>query len=123
MFSDNKKISGRQAFRLLSYDLLGLGTLLVPTVLGRTAGRDGIFCIAVGLAAAMIYLKLLSGILGDMREDYAAYLRAQLGRFGGNLVLAGYLIYFVLMAAYTAYMFRSYSRQTMLKNGLRKRRK
>lgn len=105
MFSENKKISGRQAFRLLTYDLLGLGTLLVPTALGRTAGRDGIFCIAVGLAAAMLYLKLLSGILGDMKEDYAAYLREQLGRFGGNLVLTGYLIYFVLMAAYTAYMF------------------
>lgn len=105
MFSDNKRISGRQAFRLLTYDLLGLGTLLAPTVIGRTAGRDGIFCIAIGLLAALLYLKLLSGILGDMKEDYAVYLREQLGRFCGNLVLAGYLVYFVLLAAYTAYMF------------------
>ena len=30
MFSSNEKISGRQAFRLLVFDLLGLGTLLIP---------------------------------------------------------------------------------------------
>ena len=32
MFSDNNRISGRQAFRILTYDLLGAGSLLVPGI-------------------------------------------------------------------------------------------
>ncbi len=43
MFSENNQISGRQVFRLLTYDLFGMGTLLLPTMLADTAGRDGIF--------------------------------------------------------------------------------
>lgn len=43
MFSENNQISGRQVFRLLTYDFLGMGTLLLPTMLADTAGRDGIF--------------------------------------------------------------------------------
>ena len=42
MFSENNQISGRQVFRLLTYDFLGMGTLLLPTMLADTAGRDGI---------------------------------------------------------------------------------
>ena len=45
MFSSNEKISGRQAFRLLVFDLLGLGTLLIPAAVAGFCGRDGIFCI------------------------------------------------------------------------------
>lgn len=37
MFSSNEKISGRQAFRLLVFDLLGLGTLLIPTAVAGFA--------------------------------------------------------------------------------------
>ena len=55
MFSENNRISGRQVFRLLTYDLLGLSTLLVPPALGRLAGRDGIFCIAAGVAAGLLF--------------------------------------------------------------------
>lgn len=43
MFSDNNRISGRQAFRILTYDLLGAGSLLVPGILANRAGCDGIF--------------------------------------------------------------------------------
>ena len=49
MFSENNQISGRQVFRLLTYDFLGMGTLLLPTMLADTAGRDGIFCILAGI--------------------------------------------------------------------------
>ena len=36
MFSENNQISGRQVFRLLTYDFLGMGTLLLPTMLADT---------------------------------------------------------------------------------------
>lgn len=105
MFSENNRISGRQAFRLLTYDLLGIGTLLMPSMLARTAGRDGIFCIVLGFLAALLYLRLLGVLAEDMAGSFAEYLEQKLGRFCGKLIEAGYLIYFVLLGSYTAYLF------------------
>ena len=59
MFSSNEKISGRQAFRLLVFDLLGLGTLLIPAAVAGFCGRDGIFCIIVGTVLGLLFLRLL----------------------------------------------------------------
>ena len=56
MFSENNRISGRQMYRLMTYDLLGIGTLLVPQMLAKAAGRDGILSIGIGMAAALMYL-------------------------------------------------------------------
>ena len=58
MFSENNQISGRQVFRLLTYDFLGMGTLLLPTMLADTAGRDGIFCILAGILCHIIALNI-----------------------------------------------------------------
>ena len=49
MFSINNKISKRQMFRLLTYDLLGIGTLLLPKALAGSAGKSGSFAVAAGL--------------------------------------------------------------------------
>ena len=107
MFAENRKISGHQAFRLLVYDLLGLGTLLIPTVLANVAGRDGIFCIILGTAAGVLYLKLLAPVLRDMRVPFPQYLEEKLGVVAGKIVQIGYLVYFVLLAGYTAWLFSS----------------
>lgn len=105
MFADNHKISGRQTFRLLTFDLLGAGTLLLPTVLAKTAGRDGIFCIALGVAAALLYLGLLAPLVRDMGEAFPLYLERKLGKACGRVCTAGYVLYFVLLAGYVAYLF------------------
>lgn len=105
MFSENDRISGRQAFRLLTYDLLGLSTLLMPTVLGKVAGRDGIFCIGIGVAACLLYLKLIEVIVKDMKAGFHAYLEEKLGKIPGKLVGACYFVYLILLAGYTAYLF------------------
>lgn len=105
MFSENNRISGRQAFRLLTYDLLGLSTLLVPTVLGGVAGRDGIFCIAIGVMACLLYLKIVGKIVMDMKTTFPAYLEEKLGKVLGKLIGAGYFFYLMLLAGYTAYLF------------------
>lgn len=115
MFSDNRKISERQIFRLLTYDLLGLGTLLVPTVLANTASRDGIFGILIGVVAGLLYLVLLKWILEDMTGSFEEYLRQKVGNFLSKIILVGYLIYFVLLSGYTAYLFT----EIVLKNLLR----
>ena len=72
MFSENQKISERQIFRLLTFDLLGLSTLLIPSVLAQTAGRDGVFAIVLGTLFGGLFLKVLSCVMEDMGgNDFA----------------------------------------------------
>lgn len=105
MFSENNRISGRQMYRLMTYDLLGIGTLLVPQMLAKTAGRDGILSIGIGMAAALAYLWILRRLAPPAQESYPEYMERQLGRIGGGIVQTGYLIYLVLLAGYVAYLF------------------
>ena len=105
MFSENNQISGRQVFRLLTYDFLGMGTLLLPTMLADTAGRDGIFCILAGILATFLYLKLLRYLLKGMKTSYPDFLKQKCGKVCGYVLWGGYFLYFILMASYTAYLF------------------
>lgn len=113
MFSENNQISGRQVFRLLTYDFLGMGTLLLPTMLADTAGRDGIFCILVGILSTFLYLKLLRYLLKGMKTSYPDFLKQNCGKICGYVLWGGYFLYFILMASYTAYLF-----STLMLNGL-----
>ncbi len=113
MFSENNQISGRQVFRLLTYDFLGMGTLLLPTMLADTAGRDGIFCILAGSLSTFLYLKLLRYLLKGMKTSYPDFLKQKCGKVCGYVLWGGYFLYFILMASYTAYLF-----STLMLNGL-----
>lgn len=113
MFSENNQISGRQVFRLLTYDFLGMGTLLLPTMLADTAGRDGIFCILAGILDTFLYLKLLRYLLKGMKTSYPDFLKQKCGKICGYVLWGGYFLYFILMASYTAYLF-----STLMLNGL-----
>ena len=113
MFSENNQISGRQVFRLLTYDFLGMGTLLLPTMLADTAGRDGIFCILAGILSTFLYLKLLRYLLEGMKTNYPDFLKQKCGKVCGYVLWGGYFLYFILMASYTAYLF-----STLMLNGL-----
>ena len=113
MFSENNQISGRQVFRLLPYDFLGMGTLLLPTMLADTAGRDGIFCILAGILTTFLYLKLLRYLLKGMKTSYPDFLKQKCGKICGYVLWGGYFLYFILMASYTAYLF-----STLMLSGL-----
>ena len=113
MFSENNQISGRQVFRLLTYDFLGMGTLLLPTMLADTAGRDGIVCILAGILSTFLYLKLLRYLLKGMKTSYPDFLKQKCGKICGYVLWGGYFLYFIIMASYTAYLF-----STLMLNGL-----
>ena len=100
-------------FRLLTYDFLGMGTLLLPTMLADTAGRDGIFCILAGILTTFLYLKLLRYLLKGMKTSYPDFLKQKCGKICGYVLWGGYFLYFILMASYTAYLF-----STLMLNGL-----
>ena len=105
MFAENSQISGRQAFRLLSYDLLGTGTLLLPQLLAARTGQDGIFSIALAVAAGLLFLAVLKELLKNMKGSYADYLKEQLPGWLAYGILALYVGWFLLVAGYTAYLF------------------
>ena len=105
MFAKNNQISGRQMMRLLLFELLGYSALLAPAVLAKTAGRDGIFSIGIGIAAGFFYLWLLKPLSSRMQGSYCDCLVHTCGRMGGNLIKAGYFVYFLLLAARVAAVF------------------
>lgn len=118
MFSGNDKISGRQAFRLFTFDLLGVSTLLIPTVLAGACGRDGVLCIVLGVCAGLLFLRLLKFALADMgQESFTDYLARRLGAVGGRLAEAGYAVYLLLLAGYVAYLFTVIVLKELLREG------
>lgn len=115
MFAANNQISGRQTFRLLTYDILGIGTLLLPTVLAKTAGRDGIFCILAGVFLAFLYLKILSTLTAEIKESYVRYLQKHL-KYASVIFLLCYFIYFLLMASYASNLLATLIDQNLVEN-------
>lgn len=105
MFAANNKISGRQAARLLTFDLLGYSALAIPSVLAKTSGRDGIFSVFLGIGAGFLYLRLLKAMMEQMDGNFGDCLRKNSSMAVGTLLKAGYYLYFMLLAGRVAAMF------------------
>ena len=92
MFSKNNKISKRQMFRLLTYDLLGIGTLLLPSALAKWSGKDGMLSILIGIAAGIVYCLLIGWLTGLMEdgETYPAWLKRSFGKVLGSCAVLYY---------------------------------
>ncbi len=68
MYSDNDRISNRQLFRLYVFNLLGVGTLLIPRVLAEQ-GKYSVISIGLGLILLYSFSKLAintNGINGKL---------------------------------------------------------
>ena len=107
MFSKNNKISGRQIFRLLTYDLLGVGTLLLPAALAKTSGRNGMLSIGIGIFTGIAFTLLLGRVIASMQEgeSYLTYLQRCFGKIGGKILLFVYFIYYLFLGGYCTYIF------------------
>lgn len=105
MFSKNGQISMRQTFRLFTYDLIGISTLLLPTFLAKEAGTDGFFCILLGSFLGILYISLLGWCIQRMEGDVLGYLKQEIGGFFQKLILLFFLVHSVLLAGYCAYTF------------------
>ena len=60
MFSNNGKISIRQVYRLFLFDFLGVGSLIIPTILARLVGSLGWLCIILGIGMGLVFLALIA---------------------------------------------------------------
>lgn len=56
-FMNNQKISARQVKRTLTLELLGISTLLLPSLVATDSGVDGFFALTAGGGGAWLLLK------------------------------------------------------------------
>lgn len=115
MFSDNRKISKRQITRLLIYDITGISTLLLPAMLARIAGKDGIFCIFLALIPAYLFTVLMEILQKKMRMPYPSYIKQKTGNVFSKILFAIYYIYSVLLAGYVLYVMSCLIKTALLK--------
>lgn len=105
MYVENGKISSRQTFRLYVFDLLGMGTLLLPPYLAQLCGMDGVFAIILGTLAGWGYLLYLGWIMKHMKTDLCSYLKAGTNRWIRNCVYGWVFLHSVLTAGFCGYVF------------------
>ncbi len=117
MFSNNQKISVRQIGRLLILDLFGVGSLLLPGMLSRVAGPDGVFCILAALGMGLVYVWVLGKVLDQMQEDYYSYMKNRIGVIGSDLLMVFYLFLFLLTASFVLYQLTGLIRAWLLPEG------
>lgn len=117
MFSNNQKISIRQIRRLLILDLFGISSLLLPKILAKGAGTDGIFCVVCGAVLAVVYLWLLGKVLKGMKSDYYSYLKERVGTFFADIFMVFYLLFFLFMAAFVLWQLTGMVRVWLLPDG------
>ena len=81
-------------FRLLTYDLLGIGTLLLPSALAEYAGKNAMAAIIAGMAAGLIYCALVGWAITTMEEgeSYPQYLKRAFGKIIGTAALLLYVL-------------------------------
>lgn len=115
MFSKNEKISKRQIRRLLIYDLFGINTLLLPVLLAKSVGRDGVFCIFGAWVLILCYLVFLEKLNQRMKCGYIDYLKENCGSFFGTVFLILYFVYCILLCGYALFMETSLIQKCLLK--------
>lgn len=116
MFSDNRKISKRQVHRLFIYDITGVSTLLLPPLLAKTAGRDGIFCIFLALIPAYLFLTLIDRVSKRSKKEYSAYMRESFGTVISSAALCIYFILSIVLAGYVLYVLSCLIKTSLLKD-------
>lgn len=118
MFSRNNKISKRQMFRLLTYDMLGIGTLVLPPVVAEQSGKNGILGIVTGMGAGILFAAFMGLVITHMKagESYPDYLKYCFGKFFGTLCISFYGISYLCLGGYGAYIFGHLMITDLLKN-------
>ena len=114
MYVENDKISSRQTMRLYVFDLMGIATLLLPPYLARLCGANGMYAIAFGTGAALLYLLYLGWVMKQMKKDLFAYLREEVSagvRKGMLLIVVGHSI---LTAGFCAYVFANLMKYSLV---------
>ena len=90
-FAQNKSISPRQLYRLYVFNLLGVGTLVLPNNLAKL-GKYGFISIALGVFMAWLFMWIVSEVREQKKSIY--------DRSFGKTAYAKILIYDLIIAIY-----------------------
>lgn len=116
MFSENDKISKRQLQRLLTLELFGMTTLLLPGLLCHRAGRDGLAALVVGMFFVVIFAMLMCGLIKKADGDIFGYMKKCLGKTGSDFVTFWFLIQTVILGSFVLCLCGELIRSVLLPN-------
>ena len=116
MYTTNGKISGRQLFRLYVFDLIGISTLLIPPLLVKFSGIDGIFAILVGGILSLGYLWYLGLVLRKMNTDLAAYLETRCPKWVRNIIYLCLFLHGTIASGFVAYIFANLMQDSLVRD-------
>lgn len=136
MFSENQKISERQMARLLIFDMCGISTLLLPGLLGKMLGTDGVFAILLGAVPVYLFTSLpellqekrknsntrngsnTSNIsnISNIGKSYPEILKKQGNGFIRIFVLVVYTVEGILLAGYGLFLLSDLMVSELLKD-------
>ena len=116
MFSENRKISERQTTRLLIYDMVGISSLILPPMLAKVAGADGIFCIFLALIPAYLFLAIVGKVRERAGTDYLEHIRSCCGKWFGGFIQLFYFLVYVAFSGYVLYFLSRLVKMQLLKN-------
>ncbi len=114
MFSENRKISSRQAAALFQADWLGRLVLFLPLLVqGKSKGAVLVGGIAGIFLTAVLLGVFCTGAREGERDYYGSVCRAA-GRFYGNLLYLVYVLYFLLQTGILLYLCSAAARLYLL---------
>lgn len=102
--------------RLLIFDMCGISTLLLPGLLGKLLGTDGIFAILSGAVPVYFFTFLFDNKQGRQRNSYPEILKKQRKR-GSNFLLILYAVEGILVAGYGLFLLSDVMIRELLKDG------
>lgn len=98
MFSENHKISGRQAGRFFILCSLGTGGLTIPQILAKTTGTAGIYSIILGIFLLVLYLHMTGKIY--KKSCLCGKNRSRVYKMLEKAINNGYLVIFAVSGSF-----------------------
>lgn len=114
MWIKNKKISERQAFRLLTFDFVGVGSLILPAYLAQICGGYGLLAIAIGCIAGILYLGLLKRCQQSLQKNLDGYARQEWNKPVYIFFLGWLVLHCIVLAGFLSYVFVSLVQQSQI---------
>ena len=115
MYANNGKISNRQLFRLYVFDLIGISTLLIPPILAKLSGIDGIFAILIGGGMGLGYLWYLGLVFKKMNTDLSTYLNQNCFTWVRRMISFYLFLHGVLTGGFIAYVFANLMQYSLVR--------
>jgi hypothetical protein len=97
------------------FDLIGISTLLIPPILAKLSGIDGIFAILIGGGMGLGYLWYLGVVLKKMNTDLSTYLNQRCFTWVRKMVYFYLFIHGALTGGFIAYVFANLMQYSLVR--------